>query len=149
MFKKYSASLTRPNNADAYTARDTFGTAATNLFTLCSSSNGGLVKKVRAVGIMPTATDTFEVWLFGVAPTAQADNAAFSITDAEAANLLGIVPLTVSYTTALNRVLETALTTVVDVVYYGPLYAVLVVVGATTPVAVDKITLVVDVLEAE
>ncbi len=91
-----SGSITRPNNATPYVAGQVVGTAATHVITFpnCARIAGGS-GTIFGADLLDSANQAtkaaLELWLFTVAPAAQADQAAFAITDAELANRCGIV----------------------------------------------------------
>ena len=98
--KAISASHTRPNNADAYTALDVVGTSpATNIeFADVSETKGGLVAILSAsmridVPAIPAGLGTFRLHLYNAVPTAIADNAAYNLPVADRAKYLGYVEL--------------------------------------------------------
>jgi hypothetical protein len=86
--KVLSGSITRPANTDAYAAGDVIGTAATQQITLTADQlrekSSGVILKAQVISTAsPTALATLELWLLKAAVAAQADSAAFAITDAE------------------------------------------------------------------
>lgn len=94
-----SGTFTRPNDANAYTAGDavTDSTAAPTAITFasCAAANGGkgTIYSVSCLDSANQATKAqLELWLFegAAAPGADNDNAVFTPTDAELANLVGI-----------------------------------------------------------
>lgn len=97
-----SSSFTRPANATQFTAGDVVGntgTAAVMTFADCAQAVGGsgtIVSGLLLDGANPATKLDAELWLFSVAPTAVADNAAFAPSDAELASLVGIVPFPVA-----------------------------------------------------
>lgn len=144
MFQKFSASVTRPNNATPYTAGDVIGTAATDILTLISPGvlDGGLIYRARVIDSVETTTHTFLLWLFGKAPAAQADNDQFAPTDAEMLYLLGVVPIDTAYATANNRVVVEKMD---PITFWGPVYGVLTLIAGTTPAAQEVFTVQIDV----
>jgi len=110
-------SLTRPNDANAYAANDAITTATSSAagytFPGCARINGGCGTIIDAKLILsdPNATlANYELWLFDTAPAIPNDNAAFSFTDAEAANVVAVLKFyTSDYSdSALNRVYHMA-----------------------------------------
>lgn len=98
--------LTRPNDTTAYTAGDavTDSTSAPTaiVFANCARANGagGHITGVTMLDSANQATDgQFELWLFSgtSAPTATNDNAAFTPTDANLANCIGVFSLTTAF----------------------------------------------------
>jgi hypothetical protein len=95
-FKKISASVTRPNDTTQYAANDVWanGTPAALSFTNVVNANDGSNKIVKAMLVDSASQATkgqFDLWLFHTAPALDADNAAFTPTDAELANVVGIL----------------------------------------------------------
>jgi hypothetical protein len=93
-----SASQTRPNNGDAYTAGDVVGTnAATNLtFSSVSNVSGGHIIITGAtleidVNAVPTGMSSFRLHLYSSAPTAIADNTAYNLPSADRSKYLGYI----------------------------------------------------------
>ena len=97
-----SATITRPANTTQYTAGDavTNSTSAPVAMTFSdvalSKGGGGTIADVLLVlsaNNTGTLAGDFELWLFqgAAAPTADNDNAAFTPTDAECADLVAIV----------------------------------------------------------
>lgn len=167
-----SASVTRPSDTTAYAAGDalTNSTSAPVVTTVASIAryNGGY-GRIRHAWLLDSANQTtkadIEAWLFAgtAGPTPDNDNALFTPTDAELANLVGIIefkgttksyvgdatsgaggnviyPGTIAGTTVadLNLPFKCA-TTVKD------LYCLFVVRNAYTPVSAEVFTLILDV----
>ena len=85
-----------------YTANDVVG-SLTALSDVVPSAGGFYID--TAMVIDPSArSDALELWIFTSAITAAADNAAHSITDADAAKCVGIIPIATYYASALNTV---------------------------------------------
>ena len=89
-------SLTRPANTTAYSVgdavTDTGGAAIT--FSNLARANGGLLYIPSAflwTTDMPTPVPEFHLFLFNAAPTAIADNAAFSFNSTDMAKVLGFL----------------------------------------------------------
>jgi len=93
------AALTRPDDAAVYAAGDVVSddTAAPTAQTISvarANNGGGVIQSALLVDSANQATKgNFEVWLFDAAITAMEDNAAFDPTDAEMANLVGVIRL--------------------------------------------------------
>ena len=108
-----NTSLTRPNDASAYVANDTITTATSSAaaytFTDCARINGGcgtiLDAKLILSDVNAVVAD-YELWLFDSVVAIPNDNAAFTVTDAEAATLVAIIKFSgLDYgDSALNRV---------------------------------------------
>lgn len=91
----------------AYTSGDQLGAALSFQLGEPATDQGVAVAEVHHVIVTDKAAalGACELWLFqATAPTLAADNAAFSIADADLANLVGIFPCSDVYTTALNKV---------------------------------------------
>lgn len=102
-YRKVTATFTRPSNTTQYAVGDvlTAGTAAAMTFTNVvggANGNGEIVKSVLVDSANQATLGDFELWLFHTAPTMDNDNAAFTPTDAEMLNLVGIIdfPATVA-----------------------------------------------------
>lgn len=102
-----TASFTRPNDTTAYAAGDAVTNStsapAALTFTSAADSNGGsgMIVGARLVDSAAQATKgQFELWVFAgaAAPTPDNDNAAFTPTDAELANIITVIPFTTPYT---------------------------------------------------
>lgn len=94
--RKVTGSVTRPANTTHYAAGDvvTAGTPAAISFTNLVNAMNGTQKIVKAMLVDSANQATkgqFDLFLFSVAPSVDADNAAFTPTDAELANLVGIL----------------------------------------------------------
>lgn len=89
-----SDSVTRPANTTTYTAGDVVGDGAVLEFVNASarSSEPGIIQQaiISSSAYVSPAPD-LELWLFDTTVTADADNAAFTPTDAELATLVGII----------------------------------------------------------
>lgn len=77
-------------NAGAYLANDQVG-AVTKLANIMADSGGRALLKSITFQDLDYNGLAFELWFFGTEPTTVADNAAFSMTDANAAKALGVV----------------------------------------------------------
>ncbi len=106
-----TASITRPADSNAYAANDAYAQSTsaplTGGYMLLGAARtlGGSGKITDAIVVASAATAYVgELWLFNTRVTAIADNAAFTITDAEALTLVGIIPFSTSDTTAANAV---------------------------------------------
>jgi hypothetical protein len=96
--KVLSGSITRPADTTTYAAGDVIGTAATHMITLTAGqlreASKGVMFKAQVISTAsPTLLASLELWLLKAAVAAQADNAAFAITDAETANVVATIPL--------------------------------------------------------
>ena len=111
MRKSLSATITRPADTTAYAAGDVIGTASTHILTfnnaldvIANDMQRGLIYRAWLIDSAAAATlPSLELWLFNVAPAAQADNAVFNVSDAELMNgLVGIIPFTRSFVGKAN-----------------------------------------------
>ncbi len=70
------------------------------------SGGTGIIKSVRITDYTTTAAVDMELWLFSATFTAPADNAAWTVSDAEALTCLGVIPLPASkwYASGANKV---------------------------------------------
>lgn len=139
MIRLYTSTITRPNNADLFTARDVIGTATTHVHTIKSAGESGFVFNAEVVDSVHTSTHQVEIWLFSAAPAAQADNAAFAPSDEEMLTHIGTIVCDSSLATGANRIMYPS--TRPALAYFGPLYACLVVVAGTTPAANEAFTI--------
>ena len=160
--RQVTGTFTRPNDTDAYAIGDVVANSTTAPvainFANASRSNDGSNTIIDAMLIDSAAQATkgqFELWLFKTAPTMDNDNAAFTPTDAELLNLVGIIDFT-----GAPRVGDATAGAGGNAVYYGKasngsfepkfrtkvasriLYGVLVVRNAYTPVADEVFTIV-------
>lgn len=104
MRKRMATSITRPANTTQYAAGDVIGTSESHVMTFqakdlgAADVNRGVIVSAMVIDSAAQSTlPVLELWLFGAAPAAQADNAAFAVTDAELLELVGVIPLTYSY----------------------------------------------------
>lgn len=98
-----SAGLTTATTA--YTSGDVLGTQQ----TVPTGAGSGFIVGALAVDASDVIVATgIELWLFSASTTPAADNAAASWSDADMANLVAVVPLTVIRDSALNTVVTTA-----------------------------------------
>jgi hypothetical protein len=99
-----STTITRPADTTAYTAGDTFANSTSaptaGGFTLANvvraSGGSGIILNAAISMSGPNAASPIngELWIFDQAVTAINDNAAFAISDAEAQNMVAIIPFT-------------------------------------------------------
>lgn len=106
-----STTVTRPADANAYTANDALAdsTSAPTVggFTLSSMARASGGSGTITDAVISTSAGTAlqgEIWLFDQAVTAVNDNAAFTVSDADILNLVGIIPFNCTDTTAANAV---------------------------------------------
>lgn len=99
-----TATITRPNDTTQYAAGEAVAdsTTAPSVFSIagCVRANGGtgMISDVVMVDSASQATKgQFELWIMTATWTPDNDNAAFTPTDAECANVVAIVPLTTVY----------------------------------------------------
>ena len=97
---KPQATITRPADTTAYTAGDVVGQSpATNLTFANVLSTAGAQFIIAGVTLeidvatLPSGMGTFRLHLFDSAPTAIADNAVFSIVDADRLKYLGFIEI--------------------------------------------------------
>ena len=103
-YRKVSAVVTRPANTTQYAAGDvvTGGTPAVLTFSGCAqpdvngdNSGEAIIRSAINVHSSYVATGPdLELYLFSIAPTIDADNAAWTPTDAELLTLVGVIPFT-------------------------------------------------------
>jgi hypothetical protein len=94
--------------AGAYIAGDYVGTSAAAIeFEDAVRASGGSAT-IKSVVVIDKALQSIagELWLFDAAVTPPADNAPWSITDLDAAHLIGIIPISTYYASALNSVAQ-------------------------------------------
>jgi len=98
-----TTTITRPSDTTAYAANDAWANSTsaptTGGFTLSSaarvSGGSGIITDVVIVSSNDPATLLQgELWIFDNAVTAVNDNAAFALSDADALELVGVVPFT-------------------------------------------------------
>jgi hypothetical protein len=94
------------STAGAYQANDFVGGNTVPItFPSCSRINagyGGIIGAVLVDKALQSAS--LELWLFDDIPTAPNDNAAWTISDADAAKLVGVIPFSTYYASAANSV---------------------------------------------
>lgn len=89
-----------------YVSGDYVGTSSDAMtFAGCARVNGGTGKITGAV-LIDYALQSIqgELWLFDTEPTPPADSAAWSISDADAARCIAVIPFALYYSSALNSV---------------------------------------------
>lgn len=97
------ASFTRPADTTAYAAGDVISnsTSSPSVITFANVAAAGLGGMITDVVVSDSAAQSTkleaELWLFHTAPAATNDNSAFAISDAEADDVLCIVPLGSGY----------------------------------------------------
>jgi len=90
----------------AYAAGDYVGTSAVAMILsgMARSNNGsGIILSARLIDKAAQSAPA-ELWIFDSAITPPTDNAAWSISDADAAKLVGVIPFSSYYASALNSV---------------------------------------------
>lgn len=88
------ASFTRPSDTNAYTAGDVVSTTAGAIMTFSGVAKDGIGALQHAVILSSANVATkldAELWLFRVAPAVTADNSPIAFTDAELAQLIGVI----------------------------------------------------------
>lgn len=95
-FRKITAAVTRPNDTTQYAVGDVIaaGTPVPLTFTNVVLSNNGSNRIVKAMALDSAAQATkaqIDLYLFDTTLTVDADNAAFTPTDAELAKLVAII----------------------------------------------------------
>lgn len=106
-----STTITRPTDTNAYTANDAFANS-TSAPTVGGFTLTGMARESGVTGEIMDAVFSMsagtalqgELWLFDQAVTAINDNAAFSVSDSDILNLVGIIPFNCTDTTAANSV---------------------------------------------
>lgn len=95
--------LTVASAASAYSSGDMVGAELT--LTNIARINGG-TGKITGIRVEDDAAQSVacELWIFDTAITEPADNAAWSISDADIANIVTVVPVSAYYASALNSV---------------------------------------------
>lgn len=144
-----TASLTRPADTTAYAAGDELSNSTTAptimTFSSCVQANGGSGTLMGAFILSSVASANpplLELWLFNATNTPQNDNSAFGPSDAEAANVIAVLPMSTSFQAA-NNALYTAPSISVPFRCAGgttSLFGRLVHRGAYTPVASEVFT---------
>lgn len=89
-----------------YAAGDYVGTSADAMtFSDCARIDGGS-GMIMGAALVDAALQSIsgELWLFDTEPTPPNDSAAWTITDAHAANLVGVIPISTYYASAANSV---------------------------------------------
>lgn len=89
-----------------YAANDYVGTSAAAMeFLGCARVDGG-GGYITSAHVIDSAVQKVagELWIFDSDPTPPADSAAWSIADADALRLIGIIPISTYYASALNAV---------------------------------------------
>lgn len=99
-----SASFTRPNDTNQYTAGDVIcnSTSAPVIMTFSGAVNTdfqmGIIAQATLIDSANQSTKLdAELWLFDTTVTMDNDNAAFTPTDTECGTLVGIIPFSTSY----------------------------------------------------
>ena len=92
--------------AGAYIANDFVGTSATALIFANAARVAGGSGIIKSAVLIDAALQSIacELWLFDTAVTPPADNAAWTISDADAATCIGVIPFSSYYASALNSV---------------------------------------------
>ena len=92
--------------AGAYAAGDFVGTSATALVFANAARVAGGSGVIKSAMLIDAALQSAacELWLFDTAVTPPNDNAAWTISDADAATCIGVIPFTTYYASALNSV---------------------------------------------
>ncbi len=95
--------------AGAYVTGDYIGpstTPASFTSVVRTSGGAGVLESIVITDKVTTAAVALELWLFNQTFTAPTDNAAWSISDADAANCIGVIPLSAAnwYASSLNKV---------------------------------------------
>ena|SRR3990167_2457385 len=99
-----NSSFTRPSDTTTYAAGEVVGPtagAAVMTFTNCARLNGGSGNITHAILVdganVPGLPGSFELWLFDITFTPDADNAVFTPTDAELLTCIGVIPMSLGY----------------------------------------------------
>lgn len=160
--RRLTQTKTRPANTTAYAAGDVINESASAGTNITFSgagklrgserpADGGVITSAMIVDSASEATQLdAELWLFSVAPTADNDNAAFTPTDAEMLNLIGVIPFGNSFVgTASGNVALTSGYIHIPYVCANndiAIYGVLVARNAYTPISGEVFTIILDVL---
>lgn len=108
-FTTINTSVTRPADTTAYAVNDTWSdstsapTAGGFTFTNAARLSGGsgiITDAVITSSADPATTLQGEIWIFDQAGTNINDNAAFTMSDADVLNLVGVIPFTLASTVA-------------------------------------------------
>ncbi len=98
-----TTTITRPADTTAYAANDALSdstsaptTGGFTLSSMCRASGGSGILTDMAVVYSGNTAVTASVYLYDSAPTAQNDNAAWSVSDSDQLKLVGIVPFTLT-----------------------------------------------------
>ena len=98
-----TTTITRPADATAYAANDALSdstsaptTGGFTLSSMCRASGGSGILTDMAIVYSGNTAVTASVYLYDSAPTAQNDNAAWSVSDSDQLKLVGIVPFTLT-----------------------------------------------------
>jgi hypothetical protein len=142
-----SKSVTRPTNTDGYTANDVIGTVMAFEGLANFREGGALIQSAALISSQNAATKLdADLLLFSSSVTAAADNAAFVPTDAQMETLVGVI----SFPTASGKAghagaaaAGNAFCSVANLGIAAPteLYGVLIARNAYAPVADEKITI--------
>ena len=99
----FSIDLTVASAAAAYASGDLVGAELT--ITNIARANG-LTGKITGVTLIDYAAQSVagELWITDTAVAEPADNAAWTITDAEAATVIAVIPFALYYNSALNSI---------------------------------------------
>lgn len=149
-----SATVTRPNNTDAYGIGDVIGTASTSVlkFTGASPLGAGLViigvSLQLSIAAVPSGMSNYRLHLYNAEPTAIADNAAFNLPSGDRAKYLGYISIPVPEDLGDTiRVQNDDLAKFLKVTdSAGAIYGVIETRGAYTPAAQTVYTVTIDVL---
>jgi hypothetical protein len=145
-----SAAYTRPANTTAYATLDavsdsTSAPTALNFANVVRENGGhGVIKYVRMLdSVLGTLPTSFKLILFDTTPTPTNDNAALSITDANAANIVAVADLLAS--AALSATANAYYHLQMDVPFQAAaadrdLYGLVQVVGVYTPASAEVFT---------
>lgn len=151
-----SASITRPSNADAYTANDVISTETGSILTFSDVTklSGSNVIVINAnirmdVSAIPSGMDNFRLHLYNASPTAIADNEAFNLIADDRSKYLGFVPIDTPIDFGNTvYVQKVNINKIVKLVDSPNLYGILQTVDAFTPSSGDVITISLGILGA-
>jgi hypothetical protein len=92
--------------AGAYISGDFVGTSATALIFANAARVAGGSGVIKSAMLIDAALQSIacELWLFDTAVTPPNDNAAWTISDGDAATCIGVIPFSTYYASALNSV---------------------------------------------
>lgn len=148
-FVTLTATITRPANTTAYAAEDALAATTPavggSVITGAARASGGSGVITDVIVEMSTKAATAlqgELWVFDTTVTEIADNAAFSISDTDAAKVVAIIPFTCDRSGGLNYLAHVQnLAAGFTCVGSANLYALVKVINAYTPASAEVLTM--------